>query len=112
MAKVGSVTFTGRSGEQYRFDVWPVETRFKALAGVFFVTKRAYENSTYRRACHESIFIGQTASLADPLGTGSQLSCFSKHGANCVCILLNENEERRSAIEQDLIAVHHPSCNR
>jgi len=111
MTQVGSVTFTGKSGEHYRFDVWPVETRFKALAAVYFVTKRTYENATYRRASHESIYIGQTASLADPLGTGAQLTCFTKHGANCICIHLHPSEERRQAVEQDLLALHNPTCN-
>ncbi len=111
MARVGNVTFTGKSGAQYRFDVWPVATRFRALGGVYFVTRRTYENLTYRRACHESIYIGETVSLADPLGTGAQLTCFEKHGANCVCVLLDDDPARRCAIERDLLDVHNPTCN-
>ena len=105
------VTFSGKSGEKYRFQVWTLDTRFKPLAAVYFVTKRSQDSSTYKRASHDSIFIGQTANLADPFGTQGQLDCFKKHGANCVCIYVHENEERRIAIEEDQIALHSTHCN-
>ena len=109
--KYGDITFSGKSGEKYRFQAWPLETRFKSMAAVYFVTKRAYDNSTYRRACHDNIYIGQTANLADPFATESQFGCFRKHGANCVCIYPLENEERRIAVADDLMALHSTHCN-
>ena len=81
------------------------------MAAVYFVTKRAQDSSTYNRASHDSIYIGQTANLADPFGTESQFDCFRKHGANCICIRLVENEEQRSVVEEDLIALHSTHCN-
>ena len=107
----GGITFSGKSGEKYYFRTWSLETRFKSIAAVYFVTKRVLENGTYRRASHEEIYIGQTENLADPFGTQSRLDCFSKHGANCVCVCLVTDEERRVAIEQDLLAQHSTSCN-
>ena len=109
--KFGDITFTGKSGMKYRFQTWSLETRFKALAAVYFVTKRAQDNGTYHRASHDSIYIGQTANLADPFATESQFDCFRKHGANCICIHLLEDEERRVAMEEDLIALHSTHCN-
>jgi len=112
MAKFVGVTFAGKSGEKYYFHAWPLETRFKSVGAVYFVTKRVFSNQTYgRRASHEGIFIGQTDNLADPLSTQTQLTCFKKHGANCVCVCLVPNEQQRLAIEQDLIAGHSTSCN-
>lgn len=111
MAKYGNITFSGKSGEKYCFHAWPLETRFKSLGGVFFVTKRVYKNKTYDRACHEPVYIGETSNLADPFGTQSQLDCFKKHGGNCVCVYVAANEERRRSVEQDLIAGHSTSCN-
>lgn len=105
------ITFTGKSGEKYRFQVWSLETRFKPMAAVYFVTKRAKENSNYRRASHDSIYIGRTANLADPFGTESQFDCFRKHGANCVCICLIDREEQRILVEEDLAALHGTHCN-
>lgn len=109
--RYGSITFAGQSGEKYRFEAWPLETRFKPLAAVYLVTKRAFDNTTYRRASHDRIYIGQTANLADPFATQSQFECFRKHGANCICIYLLEDEKRRIAVEEDLIALHNTHCN-
>jgi hypothetical protein len=112
MATYGNITFRGKSGEKYYFQAWPLATRFRSVGAVYFVTKRAFNDQTYRRrACHEAIFIGQTGNLADPFGTQLQLGCFNKHGANCVCVYLDANEERRLAAEQDLIDGQSPSCN-
>jgi hypothetical protein len=108
----GNITFTGKSGEKYRFDAWSLETRFKPLAAVYFVTKRAFDNRTYHhRASHDSIYIGQTANLADPFATQSQFDCFRKHGANCICIYLLQDEEQRIAVEKDLMALHSTHCD-
>jgi hypothetical protein len=111
MAGYGNIVFSGKSGEHYRFHAWPLETRFKALGGVYFVTKRVYKDKNYRRASHEPVYIGQSANLADPFATESQFGCFRKHGANCVCVYPAANEEQRLAAVQDLIAGHRTSCN-
>ena len=60
MAKYGDIMFSGKSGEKYCFHAWPLETRFKSLGGVYFVTKRVFKNKNYDRASHEGIYIGQT----------------------------------------------------
>jgi hypothetical protein len=109
--KYGNVFFCGKSGEDYRFEAWSLETRFRAMAGVYFVTRRSVEDSNYNRACHENIYIGQTASLADPIGTHARFTCFEKHGANCVCVYAVESEERRISIENDLLAAYPTVCN-
>ena len=111
MATYGGVTFNGKSGEKYYFKAWPLQTRFNPLGAVYFVTKRAFNDKTYRRASHESIYIGQTTDLTSPLAPSLQLACFEKHGANCVCIYLEASEERRLAIAADLLAAHRTTCN-
>ena len=107
----GNVIFVGKSGERYPFQVWPLEARFKSVAAVYFVTKRAYDNSTYRRACHDAIYIGQTENLSSALADEAQLERFRKFGANCVCVYLLADEGRRIAVEQDLLAAHSTHCN-
>jgi hypothetical protein len=102
--RIGSVVFNGRSGEKYCFEVWPMETRFKPMAAVYFVTKREAGNGTYNRAGHEHMFLGHTPDISGPLGTDTQLAWFDKHGANCVCVYLAESASRRMAIQQDLEA--------
>jgi len=108
MAKYGDLMLSGRSGEKYCFQTWPLGTRFRSVGAVFFLTRRVFNNKTYRRASHEVIFIGHTASMSDPLGTLSQLVAFEKHGANCVCVYPATDEVQRMTIVNDLIAGHSP----
>jgi hypothetical protein len=107
----GSVTFVGKSGQRYHFQAWSLEARFKSVAAVYFVTKRAYDNSTYHRACHDVIYIGQTADLSGALAAEGQLERFRKYGANCVCVHVLADEERRIAVEGDLLDAHYTHCN-
>lgn len=107
----GSIIFSGKSGEKYHFEVWPLETRFKPVAAVYFVTRRAYDNDSYRRACHDAVYIGQTGDLPGALAAGGELDRFRKFGANCVCVHVLTDEARRMAVEQDLLAAHSTYCN-
>ncbi len=111
MATFGGITFNGKSGEKYYFKAWPLHTRFNPLGAVYFVTKRVFSDKTYRRASHESIYIGETTDLTGPLAMPVQLACFDKHGANCICVYVDASEERRLAVVQDLLAAHRTTCN-
>ena len=94
MATYGGITFNGKSGEKYYFKAWPLQTRFNPLGAVYFVTKRGFTDKNYRRASHESIYIGETANLTAPLASSLQLACFEKHGANCICVITTHGRLR------------------
>jgi hypothetical protein len=111
MVSYGGITFNGKSGEKYYFKAWPLTTKFNPLGAVYFVTKRAFNDKTYRRASHQSVYIGQTADLTAPLAPLPQLTCFEKNGANCICVYVDPSEERRLAIAQDLLGAHRTTCN-
>lgn len=111
MATYGGITFNGKSGEKYYFKAWALGTRFNPLGAVYFITRRVFADKTYRRASHESIYIGETADLTAPLGAPPQLACFEKNNANCICVYVDANEERRRTIVQDLLATHRTTCN-
>ena len=100
--RIGTVVFSGKSGEKYRFETWPLETRFKPSPAVYFVTRREITPGVFNRAGHEHMYLGHTPDLSAPLGTAAQLAWFEKNGANCVCIYPAESEARRAAIQQDL----------
>ena len=100
--RIGSVVFSGRSGEDYRFEVWPMETRFKPAAAVYFVTKREVQGGTFNRAAHEHMYLGHTPDISGPLGSAAQIAWFNASGANCVCVYAAESERRRAAIKKDL----------
>lgn len=107
----GSVTFSGKSGEPYHFQAWPLDAKFKPVPAVYFVTKRAYDNKTFRRASHDSIYIGQTDDLSSVLVAAGPLERFRKFGANCVCVHQSPDVTRRSFIVQDLLDAHSTHCN-
>ena len=111
MATYGGITFTGKSGEKYFFHAWPLETQFSSVAAVYYVTKRSFSNKTYRIASHEGIYIGQTGNLPESFANQVQLDRFKKHGANCVCVHVMANEERRQLVARDMLAAHNTSCN-
>ena len=107
--RIGSVEFNGKSGEKYRFEVWPMETRFKPVAAVYFVTKREVTVGVFNRAGHEHLYLGHTSDLSGPLGTEAQLAWFSTKGANCLCIYSAGSEAQRAAIQRDLESVYPTS---
>jgi hypothetical protein len=100
--RIGTLVFSGKSGESYRFEVWPMDTRFKPMPAVYFVTKREVSTGTFNRAGHEHMFLGHTPDISAPLGTTAQLAWFNANGANCVCVYAAESEQRRAAVKKDL----------
>jgi hypothetical protein len=101
---VGTVIFKGRSGEEFRFHALPLTAKFKALGGVYIVTKRTFEDRTFTtKASHHPLVIGHTDDLADALISRSQLAKLVAQGANCICVLGIADAARRGEIEKDLI---------
>ena len=97
------ITFKGKSGERYRFQAWPIDAKFKAIAGVFVVTRRACENRTFpTKASHHALAVGQTASL-DSAITRAERTKLIEQGANCICVYAAADEARRMEIETDLV---------
>lgn len=100
MAHLGAVTFSGHSGERYRFQVWPVGTKFKPLAAVCLFTKRSFSNRNFAdTASHECLHIGHTADL-------SALSYDAAYaaGSDCICVHVVADAAEREAVERDLAA--------
>ena len=109
MATFGRVTFTGESGRDYAFAAYPRETRFKPIAAVYVITKR--EANAEGRASHTRIYVGQTDNLqGQPFNHREH--CFDRKHANCVCVLAENDQDERLAIETDLRRAYDPPCNR
>src|SRR5262245_15686205 len=54
-AKIDTVTFAGRSGEEYELRVYVWDTKFKALPGVYVVASRAMEPGS--PATYQPLFV-------------------------------------------------------
>jgi hypothetical protein len=99
-----NIVFRGKSGERYRFQAWPIGTSFKAVAAVYVVTKRTYEDRTFTtKATHQPLAIGETPNLAATFVGKSDMKALAAKGANCICVLAVADAERRSHVERDLV---------
>lgn len=108
MEKRHTIVFGGAWGQRYRFQVWPLEARFRPVGGVFMVTRRAFNNATFRRASHEVLYIGETSDLSGSLWSVSRLDGFRKQGANCVCVFPTEDPAQRESMVAALTEQHGP----
>jgi hypothetical protein len=108
MAKLSTVTFQGKSGSKYDFDVWPMDQTFKDVGAVYAVTRRYQDGNT---DSHDIIYVGETGDLSTRFDNHHKADCFTEHKANCICTHLDSKESSRLAKEEDLVKKHNPPCN-
>jgi hypothetical protein len=109
LAKISDATFAGQSGTKYDFNVYPLDQAFKAVGGVYAITRR-YKNSNGGYS-HEIIYVGETGDLSTRFDNHHKTDCFEQHEANCICTLRDDDEDSRLSKEADLIKKHNPPCN-
>lgn len=98
------INFQGKSGQRYRFQAWAMNTKFKAMGGIYVVTRRECLDRTFpSKATHRCLAIGETADLAASALTKTELAALTKQGANCICVYAVPDAARRAEIEKDLI---------
>lgn len=110
MAKVGTITFTGESGNEYDFDIYPIDTTWRDGIGAVYVVTYRYKKEN-GKFYHTRIYIGQTDDLKGRLEDHHQIECIQNHDANCVCIHLDADEKSRVKKETDLIRGNSTKCN-
>jgi len=100
MKKLGIVNFKGKSGNRYKFDVYPLQaTLDSGVAGVFVVTERK-RSKTGKGFAHARLAVCQSLDLGASLA-GSEKG-FAEKGANCFCVHPQDDEAVRADIEKDL----------
>ncbi len=109
MAQYGDITYTGQSGTKYQFETYSWDATFSEVGAVYVITKRITKPEG--GGSHTRIYIGQTSDLSERFDNHHKLSCFERHGANCVCVHVDNNENSRLAKEADLIAASTAPCN-
>jgi len=105
MAKVETVTSVGASGGRYSFDVYSWGQAFRALGGVYLVLRRT-ANGNY-----DVLYVGQTGDLSERFDQHHKQGCFDRNQRTHIGILLEGSEQRRLAIEQDLLGNYKTVCN-
>jgi len=107
--KIADANFLGLSGAKYSFAVYPIGQPFRAVGAVYIITKRTIKSDGVGN--HDFIYIGQTGDLSVRFIDHHKDSCFSRNGANCICIHTCDEESQRFDIETDLCRRHNPPCN-
>jgi len=109
MSKLGTVKFSGKFGNRYEFEAYPLETVFeKGFSGVYVVTQRK-QGKSGSGFVHKRICTGQGDDLRQPLTSDD--ASFSEGGANCICLHAERDKDARQRIEQDLIRNPSPGSN-
>jgi len=109
MPKIADLILKGASGTEYGFEVYPLDTKFKAIGAVYAITRR-FQNAQ-GGFNHDVIYIGQTGDLSERFDQHHQADCFGRHKANCACIHADDSERSRLRKEADLIEAENPPCN-
>jgi hypothetical protein len=98
MSKLGNVKFKGKSGIQYAFSVYPLQTRIRdGFSGVYIITERKHGNSG--GVVHKRIRTGQSENLTETVVLAESGAA---NGANCICVHKEADASERQKIELDL----------
>ena len=108
MDKIGTFPLTGKSGTKYSFEVYPMDQDFKAIGGVYAITRRQKLGNTHT---HDVIYVGQTSDLSTRFDNHHKADCFSDNNANCICVHTDGSEASRLGKEEDLLKNYSTPCN-
>jgi hypothetical protein len=110
MRKVKGVLFTGESGEDYFFEIYPKGTTFKNIGAVYIFIKKILNSSG--KPSYEPLYIGESSELGERIKNHNKEKCVEKNGYTHICILPIEEEKHRLEIESDLIHKCNTPCNK
>ena len=97
MDGLGNVRIRGKSGREYKFRAYPLETKFDNIGAVYFITSRHHDPDG--RISHSRIDCGWTSNLS--IGINVKPG-FKENDANCICILPQDDKDSRIEIETDI----------
>lgn len=104
------VTWTGKSGQKYEFETYPVGTQFYKVSGVYIACKRLISGS------YEALYVGEAQSLYDRLNAGAAhhdgLKCAARRSMTDIGAFVVSGDPQRMRVETDLRHSLNPPCNR
>lgn len=103
--KLGKFKWTGASGKVYRMEAFSLDTVVKPGISGNYVFGELNEDGTKIRA----IYIGE-GNLQDRINFRIREGRVQEKGCNCFCAMINEDEDSRKEIEDDLLA-SNPNSN-
>jgi hypothetical protein len=106
MAETPTIMWTGKSGVDYKYWIYPIGTEFKEKAGNYIYARRP------KPGFWSPVYIGQTGNLDSRLASHEKEECAIEHGATHVHVHLSgDGEDGRCREEKDLILRWQPPCN-
>ncbi len=109
-AKISNALFKGDSGEQYRFEIFQLQTVFAEGVGGIYAYAKRYKlpdgNFTI-----DPIYIGEIDDFLTVVGYHPKQKCMEQYGYNCKCIYKVYDDKRREYVCQDLLDYYEPPCN-
>jgi hypothetical protein len=109
MSALGQASFKSKSGNQYRFKVFSLSTRFRKMGGIYMIAYRAHGIHGGHR--HKVLYVGNTKDFSQSFEKHSKARLLMRLGANCICVQSDDSAQSRREKEQDLIAAFSPACN-
>lgn len=108
--KMSQAVFYGASGNQYVFQVYPIDTQFLNLGGVYIFTKQSVDHQG--KISFQPLYIGQTNSLTQRLTPNHEAwNTALRSGFDTLCVYIDINESSRMSSERDLINNYNPPYN-
>lgn len=107
MANAPEVYWTGNSGTQYRYWVYPIGTELADKPGNYIYAGTSADGKRWT-----ALYVGETNSLERRLSNHEKEDCVKRHGATHIHAHASSSDERaRRAEESDLLANRNPPCN-
>jgi len=107
LAGEGTTSWYGKSGREYKYDIYQIGTTFDPVPGNYVFAR--YEAGLLE---YIPIYVGQTEDLSELTGNHPKMPCIQRNRASCLCIHRSSSSEKnRTSEEADLVARLHPACN-
>ncbi len=106
MSDAPTINWSGKSGTEYTYWIYSIETTFKDGPGNYIFAKET------RPGFWSACYIGQSQNLGDRLSNHEKETCAKRYGATHIHVHSNGNgETARRDEEKDLILRQQPPCN-
>ncbi len=107
MDREGTTTWYGKSGKEYKYDIYQIGTTFEPGPGNYVFAR--YESGIMN---YIPIFVGQTSDLSEHFDDHHKMPCVQRNRATFICVHRSSSSEKsRMTEEADLVARLHPICN-
>ena len=107
MSAQQSVTLTGRSGKQFTYYAYPIDTVFTPNPGNYAFARRVSMDEFH------ILYFGETGDLSERFDYHHALSCVKTWGGDTLLARIgSDNAQTRRDEEADLVSAYSPPCNR